>query len=219
MEQDILLYLGVINMEIHNLFPTPIYTSNINRKFTEKELIFVKNQKKNTRENVGSNLITTNKNILDEIEFKEIKIFLEKSCQDYLDKIICPLNDVKLYITESWLNYTEENQYHHEHTHPNSIISGVLYIDSDKDNDKIKFIVSQNSYSCIHPDIDKDKFNIWNSSSWWFPVETGKLIMFRSSTIHKVENKKGSNTRISLAFNTFYKGTLGNSDSSTKLIL
>ena len=43
--------------------------------------------------------------------------------------------------------------------------------------------------------------------------------MFRSSTIHQVENKKGSNTRISLAFNTFYKGTLGNSDSSTKLIL
>ena len=79
MEQDILLYLGVINMEIHNLFPTPIYTSNINRKFTEKELIFVKNQKKNTKENVGSNIITTNKNIINEIKFKEKKIFLQKS--------------------------------------------------------------------------------------------------------------------------------------------
>jgi len=43
--------------------------------------------------------------------------------------------------------------------------------------------------------------------------------MFRSSTIHQVENKKGSNTRVSLAFNTFYKGTLGENESLTELIL
>ena len=43
--------------------------------------------------------------------------------------------------------------------------------------------------------------------------------MFPSSTTHKVEVKKGSNTRISLSFNTFYKGTIGSNKSLTELIL
>jgi hypothetical protein len=42
--------------------------------------------------------------------------------------------------------------------------------------------------------------------TWFFPVETGNLFMFPSSTTHQVETKQGNNTRISLAFNTFYKG-------------
>ena len=35
----------------------------------------------------------------------------------------------------------------------------------------------------------------------------------------KVETKKGNNTRISLAFNTFYKGTIGLNTKLTELIL
>jgi hypothetical protein len=34
-----------------------------------------------------------------------------------------------------------------------------------------------------------------------------------------VENKKGKNTRISLAFNVFVKGTVGNNKDLTELIL
>jgi hypothetical protein len=43
--------------------------------------------------------------------------------------------------------------------------------------------------------------------------------MFPSSTTHQVETKKGTNTRISLAFNTFYKGTIGSNKDLTELIL
>ena len=43
--------------------------------------------------------------------------------------------------------------------------------------------------------------------------------MFPSSTTHQVDNKKGSNTRISLAFNTFYKGSLGVNRELTELKL
>jgi hypothetical protein len=43
--------------------------------------------------------------------------------------------------------------------------------------------------------------------------------MFPSSTTHQVETKKGNNTRISLAFNTFYKGTIGSNKDLTELIL
>ena len=160
---------------IENLFPTPIYMSNINRKFTEKELAFVKDKKTQTEKNQGDNIITTDKNILDKIEFKEVKSFLENSCQDYLDKIISPLKNVKLYITQSWLNYTEENQTHHAHSHQNSIISGVLYIDADKDNDKIKFRVVEDF---ISENIKDFRIQLLEVNDWLQKVKSDKKNLF-----------------------------------------
>ena len=202
---------------IHSIFPTPIYTTKIDRGFTKQELQFVDNQKNKCTNNQG-NINTKDNYILNRKEFKNIKKFLDKHCKNYLDTIICPKNNIELYITQSWLNYTEENQYHHRHEHPNSVVSGVLYFDSDKANDMIKFF-SHVRYQQIKPEIEDDKYNIWNSSSWWFPVETGQLVMFPSSTTHQVDTKKGNNTRVSLAFNTFYKGAVGSNYSLTELIL
>ena len=200
---------------IHNLFPIPIYMTNMDRPFTKQELKFAEEQKKHCTKNEG-NINTKDNYILNRKEFKNIKKFLDAACKDYLERIICPKNNIELYITQSWLNYTEENQFHHQHAHPNSIISGVLYFNSDNDN--IKFF-NLKQYHQISPQIDEDKYNIWNSSSWWFPVETGQLVMFPSSTTHQVDTKKGNNTRVSLAFNTFYKGAVGSNSSLTELIL
>ena len=202
---------------IHSIFPTPIYTTRIDRAFTKQELQFVKEQKKHCKNNTG-NINTKDNYILNRKEFKNIKKYLDKCCKDYLDKIICPKNNIELYITQSWLNYTEPYQYHHKHEHPNSVVSGVLYFDSDIKNDKILFS-HPIPYQQIQPEIDNEKFNLWNSSTWFFPVQTGDLFMFPSSTTHQVETKKGTNTRISLAFNTFYKGTIGSNNSLTELIL
>ena len=200
---------------IQNLFPTPIYTTKIDRGFTKQELQFVNEQKKHCHNNEG-NINTNDHYILNQKQFKNIKKFLDKHCKDYLDTIICPKDNIELYITQSWLNYTEKDQYHHQHAHPNSVVSGVLYFDSDKKNDKILFS-SNKGYQQIKPEI-KD-FNLWNSETWFFPVETGDLFMFPSSTTHQVETKQGDNTRISLAFNTFYKGTVGSNKNLTELIL
>jgi len=201
---------------ITGIFPTPIYITEIDREFTKQELNFVKEQKKHCSKNAG-NINTKDNYILNRKEFKNIKKFLTKHCKNYLDTVICPHNDLELYITQSWLNYTEADQYHHKHEHPNSIVSGVLYFDSDIENDKILF--TRPDCPQIKPIIDNTKFNLWNSETWFFSVKTGKLIMFPSSTIHSVEIKKGKNTRISLAFNTFYKGTIGSSSELTELIL
>ena len=202
---------------INNIFPTPIYTTKIDRKFTKQELKFVNEQKKHCMSNTG-NINTKDNYVLNRKEFKNIKKFLDKHCKNYLNTIVCPKNNINLYITQSWLNYTEANQYHHKHAHPNSIISGVFYFDSDIKNDKILFSSSK-GYEQIKPIIDETKYNIWNSETWFFPVETDNLFMFPSSTNHQVETKQGTNTRISLAFNTFYKGTVGSNKALTELIL
>ena len=198
---------------VEGLFPTPVYINNIDRNFTEQELQFVNEQKNNCVKNEG-NIHTADSYILDKKQFKNIKIFLENCCKDYLEKIICPENNIELCITQSWLNYTKENQYHHKHLHSNSIISGVLYFNCNNNN--IKFYNSNINHT-IKPLIKK--YNFWNSETWTFPAKTGELFMFPSSLNHGVDVKKGDNIRISLSFNTFYKGVLGSDTALTKLIL
>ena len=200
---------------INSIFPTPIYMSKIDRALTPLELKFVDKSKKDFYKNDG-NITSNNNYILNEKPFTNIKKELDKRVQDYFNKVLSTTDAVTPYITQSWLNYTETNQYHHKHQHPNSLVSGVLYIDSDEKFDKIYFY-KDNIYKTIKPQT-KD-WNLWNSESWWFPVKTGDIIMFPSSLTHMVETKQGTNTRISLAFNVFIKGTIGNNKNLTELIL
>jgi hypothetical protein len=43
--------------------------------------------------------------------------------------------------------------------------------------------------------------------------------MFPSSLNHMVETKEGTNTRISLAFNVFVKGTIGDSKQLAEVMI
>jgi uncharacterized protein (TIGR02466 family) len=199
---------------INGIFPTPIYISKLNRELTNKELSFIDKTKLDVYKNEG-NTTSNNNYILNEKPFANIKKELDLRVQDYFDKVISPSNNITPYITQSWLNYTETNQYHHKHAHPNSLISGVFYINCHEEHDKIKFF--NDNYRTIKLEV-KD-WNMWNSESWWFPVKTGDVILFPSSLTHMVETKEGDNTRISLAFNVFIKGTFGNNKNLTELIL
>jgi uncharacterized protein (TIGR02466 family) len=200
--------------EINSIFPTPVYLSMLNRKLTSQELSFIDNTKLNVYKNEGNT--TSNDNyILNNKSFKNLKKELDLKVQDYFDKVISPANKITPYITQSWLNYTEKNQYHHRHAHPNSLVSGVFYINCHEEHDKIKFF--NENYKTIKLEV-KD-WNIWNSESWWFSVKTGNVLLFPSSLTHMVETKQGDNTRISLAFNVFIKGTVGNNKNLTELIL
>jgi uncharacterized protein (TIGR02466 family) len=204
----------MIESNVFSLFPIPIYFNNLKKKLTKSELLFVEKSKLNVHKNEGN--FTSNDNyILNHKAFKNLKKELDLRVKDYFDKIICPANNITPYITQSWLNYTETNQYHHKHAHPNSIISGVFYINCDEQFDKIKFF--KDGYITIKPEV-KD-FNIWNSETWWFSVKTGDIILFPSSLTHMVEIKEGSNNRISLAFNVFIKGKVGSNKKLTELIL
>ena len=200
---------------IHPLFPTPIYFTNLKRSFSLKELKEVEIHKKKLSQNTG-NYNTLNSYILNGKTFIPLKKELELHIKDYFNRIYSPEdNKITPYITQSWLNYTDKNQYHHIHEHPNSLVSGVLYINADEKYDKIKFHNKQ--YNCFK--ITPKDYNMYNSNSWWFPVKKTDLVLFPSSTTHSVENKEGDNTRVSLAFNVFVKGILGETKELTELIL
>ena len=197
---------------IHNLFPTPVGMYKLDRDLTAKELSFLKKQE--TRSNMG-NTTTIDNTILKSKELTQLRDFIETKVLDYFTTVYSPKHKVNLKITQSWTNYTEHGQYHHKHEHPNSFVSGVFYIQADKAKDRIYFF--RNGYQQIK--FPPSDWNVWNSESWWFEVGTCDLILFPSSLTHMVQTVESNETRISLAFNTFPVGNVGEEMDLTGLQL
>jgi uncharacterized protein (TIGR02466 family) len=189
-------------MNIISLFPTAVSTTSIDRDLTEIEISTIQNLEQ--RSNQG-NRASKNTNVLNLENLSEIKKFIESNIRLYFDEIVCSNKSIEPFITQSWVNFTKEGEYHHKHSHSNSILSGTFYINADVTRDKIYFF--KDTYQII--DIVPDKFNQYNSSSWWVPVKTGDLVLFPSRIQHQVDTVSGYEERISIAFNVFIKGTLG----------
>ena len=192
-----------MEIEIQHLFVIPVVKSKEKYSFNDDELNYLINIDKKQN---GGNTRSIDSYILNNVKLRNIREFIEKGIQKYVDNIICPLNkELEFYITQSWLNFSKPEQYHHQHRHPNSLISGCLYVNATKDVDNITFF--NDTYKRI--DIPVENYNSYNAHSWWIPIETGQLILFDSSLKHMVENTKSKETRISIAFNVFVKGIIG----------
>ena len=203
-------------MIIHSLFPQPVYFSKLERELTKEELKTIDAYKAKTYKN-ESNTTSNNTYVLENKTLKNLKKDLNKKVINYFNEVVCTGNSIIPYITQSWINYTETNQFHHKHSHFNSYVSGVFYIDAQKEVDSIIFYKKPDPNETIKLNITK--YNSFNSTSCLFPVETGNIFLFQSSLVHGVDKKKGNNIRISLSFNVFVKGTLGNKKALTELVL
>ena len=204
--------------EIVGLFPVPAYIAKrdsdlISREEKEIRKIIDEEGMYKNADNASSN----NSYIFNG-KLKKIKQFCEQHIKSYVEQVISPKEEIDFYITQSWLNITKPGEHHHEHSHQNSIISGVFYISTEED-DKITFSDPNVKVKEILRIKSKD-YNEWNSVTWFFPVENNKLILFPSWLNHQVEpNKNATTDRISISFNTFVKGTLGGRNDLNQLIL
>ena len=202
--------------KIHGLFPVPIMLCELGRNLTKKEHSKITEFCSNTTENV-SNRTSKNSYVLEDKALSNLHDDIQLLINEYVKEIINPINNINPYITQSWLNITKAGEYHHKHSHANSYISGVFYIEADEHNDAIKFFKPCNQYQQIK--LEPKDWNLYNSDSWWFSVKKGLIVLFPSYLEHMVEIKQGNNKRISLAFNTFIKGNLGSKKDLTELIL
>ena len=202
----------MIKSEISGIFPTPIYKSKLNRHLTNKEFNFFKKIKRAPNKN---NLTSFDNYVLEKPVLLNLKKEIDLFVKDYFNKIIFPPKSISPYITQSWLNYTEQNQGHHAHNHANSFLSGVFYINADKFTDTISF--QNDKYKQLK--FSSTKYELYNSDNWSFPIESRDIIIFPSEIIHFVEWKKNKGTRISLSFNVFLKGKLGMAEDLNQLYL
>ena len=203
--------------KIHSIFPTHMYSVKRDSNLTpieEKEIRKI--IKEGMNKNPG-NSSSANSYIFNE-KLKKIKQFCEQHIKIYVEKIITPKEELDFYITQSWLNVTEPGGSHHQHYHPNSIISGVFYLSSVED-DKINFLDPNHNLKERYS-FSSTEYNVWNSRTWFVSVENNILVLFPSWLEHSVEpNEKATKNRISLSFNVFAKGIFGGKDAVNELIL
>lgn len=203
--------------DIHSIFSTPVYESDI-YSFSKDELKILtdnKNVYKNTY-----NTTSLNTEILEHKKLKKLKKFLEKQLSTFVYEHLHIKNKLKFYITQSWLNFNKPGEYHHKHRHPNSIISGVLFI---RGNDiPIVFhkdILKDLFVGILDTESDYNSYNNFNCRTSGFHSKEGLCLFFPSMTEHDVMVNNTKETRISLSFNTFVSGTLGDERSLTLLKL
>lgn len=199
-------------MQIISLFPTGVGNFELDRNLTKSELSFIKSLE---RRNNSGNFTSVDNYVFNNKQLKSLHKFCLQSATTYFQELWKPKKELTLYITQSWINYTSKGQFHHKHEHPNSFISGVFYVNADGEKDKIIFFNEKYAHIKVFP----TEYNMFNSDSWWIPVSTGKLVLFPSSLEHMVESVIADQERISLSFNTFMKGPIGENHSLTELVI
>jgi len=199
---------------IQPVFAYPLYLSTLERKLDKKENKFIEKQKEKAYKNEGGNTTSEDTFVLNNKDMKQLKNDLTDRVKDYFKKIVCTTDNVIPYITQSWLNFNNINEAHHQHCHENSLVSGVFYVNCFEDKDSIVFLKNKPN---IIEFTNFEDYNLYNSSSWEVGVGTGAIILFPSTLTHKVKLNQYNHTRISLAFNVFVTGVIGDKTRLTEL--
>ena len=204
---------------IQGIFPCPIYAANRNLNLDSIEEIEIEDIiQKGLFQNKTLTDYHSNDSYLFDTKLKNLKKFCEQHIENYVEQVINPIQELDFYITQSWLNVVEPGGSIHRHWHANSIISGSFYISTEED-DRIVFTDPNKAVKGILK-LDQKEYNVWNSQTWFFPVENNLLFLFPSWLEHEVApNEKATTNRISLAFNVFAKGNFGRTMNLNELIL
>ena len=155
--------------------------------------------------------------------FENTKKLLELECETYLNECY-NIKDMyeNITITNSWGNKTKPKQSHHEHIHPLSIVSGVIYLDNNIDNLNLNFVL-KNRGAEIPYFIEQDKeahmslktiLEMYAHNPITHNNLKNHLILFLSNLKHHVTPTPiNSIPRKSISFNTFWKGMIGKKDN------
>ena len=195
---------------VQALFPIAIGKNSLDGGITKEEQLFIDELGK--QPNI-MNAISTNGFVLNEKALIRIKDFVHGAILEYKKTVIDPETDFNVEITQSWFNWTCDNEAHHQHSHGNSYLSGVFYINAEE-GDFITFVNPIKK----HFDIPPKEFTSLNAGSWDFPVKTNDIVIFPSWLEHLVPIRTVmGEPRVSLAFNVYPKGHIGSDFNRTGL--
>ena len=111
-----------------------------------------------------------------------IRAVLQACLDDYFAKIYNSSNDVSLQITQSWLTLSRRGESHHSHSHPNSVVSGVLYINM-AENHGINFYCNEDM---LWYELLRNADTYYNAYKYFIKTEIGDILLFSSNVHHGV---------------------------------
>jgi hypothetical protein len=175
-------------------------------KATEEEINYIKSL---DYFNNGDVKISKDSFILTHSKLFKIKEIILNKTYEYKNNILSINNDIVL--TQSWstINYT--NSKHHEHDHPNTFISCVLYLKANK----VKFVLKKEKsilQEGFNFNYSINNYNVHNSSIWELEINSGDIIFFPGWIKHYSSENMDKEEKILIGANFFLKGKIGEYD-------
>lgn len=187
----------------HPAFSTPIYRDLI--KLDKSVLNPALKKIDFKRIDTDDRFHSTDYKVLDN-QLSFLKSIVQKSIEDYAYNYLGLAKRHKLKITDSWVMKHYRDDKSDPHWHPNSIISGVFYLQTDKDCGNLCFFREKNLFNDILDFEIEERPS--NQKELQVEPTDGMLLLFPAKTMHGVNPSKTDTARFCLAFNTWIEGDL-----------
>ena len=107
-----------------------------------------------------------------------------------------------------WIMINSPNTYNCSHTHPNSHLSGVFWINAPKNSGDLKFINPSNfeAYVELHCYVNQFQLDTNVYESYIYTPTAGKMVSFPSHVTHEVLDNKSNEDRIAVSYNATLSG-------------
>jgi uncharacterized protein (TIGR02466 family) len=185
---------------IHDLFKIPIWVKDLkhdNYEIASYCLEYSKNHPSANRSNING---YQSPDLKDEHE-KLNPLFNDilTNATEFARSLEC---SESLDFTNIWFNINSYKDFHRPHTHPQSVLSGVYYIEATHETGNIEFYPP--GYELKHENWNKNfvkNTNKYTAHSFKIESVTGRLYIFPSWLLHSVEPNPLYKQRIALSFN------------------
>ena len=168
--------------------------------------------------NKGGNFLTTRKDIMNDESMKDFKHWCLLNVRAFA-KQLGASERTSFYITQSWMNRNPPHSYHHTHMHPNSIFSCIYYVEGDKCPTYFYRYDDRTSFGNFAFYENDKGSNAFTATKAGVMNEVGRLVIFPSSMVHDVDTNESDKDRVTISFNTFIRGEMGEPENSNHLII
>ena len=155
--------------------------------------------------------VSKNHTLLESYGMNRVKDFMVNFTKDFVRDTLKIKQE--FYLTQSWATKNAKGDRHHGHTHPNTLLSCVYYVQAD--SGKLTVSTDRNG---LFPNFDFnfefEEFNNYNAKSWTFDVKTGDMVLFPGYLNHFSTPNESDTDRIIIGANFFTRGKFGTYDNT-----
>lgn len=182
-----------------SLFPTILYQFKIDDYLIDELKEIILNEYKEWGSSKYISVSPDNQHKRDFNCIKEISKILDTEVLAILENM--KVMRVSHYISGMWHNVSREPYQHQQHTHPNSFLSGIIYVNCPGGCGNTVFTDPVSERKVFLPDLFD--MNQENARTFSIKPEKGLVTIFPSWLNHQVNNgtMKSTDLRISTAFN------------------
>jgi uncharacterized protein (TIGR02466 family) len=195
--------------QIFMLFPTPMFTGKLSDiglcDRVEEKLRQLQKSGRGSFSPAGALLAYMTPDDLQHLpEMKELVDVIMRESGNVLDA--CAIKRDSHYISNMWANIANPNRRHSMHTHPNCLLSGLVYIKTPKNCGPTLFASPRLLSKNLAPTyLQKNELN---ADAFIMPAEKGRMLIWPSHVPHAVEQGAANEAedRIVVAFNIMIRG-------------